>query len=254
MYNDRNAWPYDCNDALKELTARGIGLPARVADAVDVLRRVEAAKPVDVSPTALREAFTAGASPAELDRLLLADLGSARLKSEWTQAVTDCAGSVLAAIRASSDEIMPALRADAENQIAKLTRVAGLGDARLDALVRENRHEDARERADADLTAAALDRAYRFRDNYLTRGGGTKLTINGINASRWRDPQAAAAQARGDTPAQQYVSGIAAGLSPWFPSPTEAIEAAQEIANRIAAVQKRNAQADHGLGSYAAFS
>ena len=248
-WNDRSNWPRRAREALDALDARCIDTPAAVAAAVDTLRRVEAAEPSAPSPTALREAFLAGADRKTLDRLLLDDLGATRLKSEWQQAKVDAAGAVLAAIRASADEILPKLRTQAQSAIDNLTAVAALNGASLDTLVRSGRTDDARLLADVDLTASELDACYDYRDRFLTVGGGAKIAVSGIDCGRWTDPEAAAAHARGATAAQRYIAGLAAGLTLWFPSPTEAQAAARVIADRRAAAAEDRRQREYGVGS-----
>jgi hypothetical protein len=249
MTADRRVWVYQARQALNEFAARGIDLPKPVLDAVNVMNRVEAAKPAQPSPTAIRQAIGAGADQTELDRLLLADATYTRLASEWTQAHTDTAGAVLAAIRDAEPTLLPALRRQADGLIAKLAQVAALGGVRLEHLVRAGRQSDATLLAERDTVAAELSALYELRDTFLVRGGGKALTINGVRCAVWKDPDAAAAHARGKTIADQYVSGLAAGCQLWFPSPAEAIAAATAIADQRAADAQRKRQQEHGIGS-----
>jgi hypothetical protein len=250
---DRTVWLYKAKQAIDDFAAVNIALPKAVTDAIAVMRHVGAAQPDKPAHTAIRQAIIAGADQTELDRLLLADLTHARLASEWTQAHTDTAGAVLAAIRAAEPQLMPALRKQADEHIAALAQIAALDDNRLDALVRAGRQADAALLAAADTTAAALTNLYALRDNYLTPGGPTALTVNGVNAAVWRDPDAAAAHARGKTPADRYIAGLAAGCQLWMPTPAEAIAAATDIAERRAQAAQRRRAAEHGVGSMAAF-
>lgn len=248
-WNDRTNWPARCEQALTALEARKIKTPGHVAAAVKALRQIESQQPSTPSPTALREAYQRGADPAEVERILLLDMGTTRLKSEWAQAKMDAAGTALAALRDSVDEVMAPLRGQADAAIEKLRRVADFGGASLDSLVREGRHDDARLLADVDLVAADYDACADLRDRFLVRGGGLKLAVGGVNCSRWRDPIAAAAHARGATPAEQYVAGLHAGLELWFPSPDEAVAAASAIADNRAEERQRKADSEFGVGS-----
>ena len=252
-YNDRNTWVYEARDAVTEFGARDIDLPKQVVDAVAVMNRVGAAKPTKPSPTVIRERIIGGAAQDELDRLLLADATATRLASEWAQAHIDTAGGVLSAIRRSVDELMPPLRERAEAAIAKLKAAADLGEIRVDQLVRAGRADDAKLAADAALTGAELDNLYGLRNRFLTRAGGRELIVNGVSCAVWKDPDAAAAHARGATPAEQFIAGLKAGVPLWFPSPEEAIAAAQVVADARAADAARVRAREHGVGSFATF-
>lgn len=226
-WNDRNSWIYQAKDAVTDFGSRDIDLPKPVLDAIAVMDRVAAAKPTKPSPTAVREAIVAGAAQDEIDRLLLADSVAAKLAVEWAQAHTDTAGAVLSAIRRSVDELMPKLREQAEAAIAKLRAIADLGDIRIEHLVRAGRVDDAKLAADLDMTAAELNALYDLRNRFLTRGAA--LIVNGVSCAVWKDPDAAAAHARGATPAEQFVAGLRAGVPLWFPAPAEAAAAAQAV-------------------------
>jgi len=252
---DRTTWVRDCLDALSALEARGIDQPAAVQDAVATLRRVESAQPAENDTQAIRKAILAGADQDELDGLLLADLGAQRMKSEWIAARTDAAGAVLAAIRASSDKILPILRGQAEQAIDKLRDIAAIGPSQdLHKLIRAGRTDDARLLADAQTIAAELDAAYLFRDRYLTRGGPAGMAVNGIDCSRWQDPVEAARLARGPSAAESYVSGLRSHLELWFPTPAEAKAAAQALADAAAAAAEAKRKREHGVGSFVAFN
>ena len=252
-WNDRSSWVYEAKDAISEFGARNIDLPKRVTDAIAAMNRVAASKPTKPSPTEIREAIIAGAAQDELDRLLLADAVATKLASEWAQAHIDTAGGVLSAIRRSVDELLPALRERAEAAIAKLTAVADLGEFRIDQLIRAGRVDDAKLAADAALTGAELDNLYGLRNRFLTRSGGRELIVNGVSCATWRDPDAAAAHARGATPTDQLIAGLKAGVPLYFPSPDEAIAAAQEVADARAADAARVRAREHGIGSFATF-
>jgi hypothetical protein len=245
---------YNAKEGIAALAARNIEVPARVADALAALRDIEAAEPAKPEYTTIRSLYRAGADQKQLDAALLADLGYTRLHSEWTQARIDAAGAVLVAIRDSANEIFPALRDQADAAIEKLTQIADLGaGVQLDTLIRSGRTDQARLVADLPAIVADLDSAYNFRDRYLTPGGARTLAVANINASRWADPEAAAEHARGKTVAGQYLAGLRAGLVLHFPSPQDAIAAAQEIANRRAGEAQQRAREQHGVGYFAAF-
>jgi len=242
-------------DALTALKARGIEEPPAVRQAVATLRRVESAQPAEIDQQAIRKAILAGADQDELDGLLLADLGAQRMKSEWQQARTDAAGAVLAAIRDASAAIFPVLREQAEEAIAKLRDIAAIGPSEtLDRLIRAGRTDEAKLLADAQTIAAELDAAYRFRDQFLTRGGPVGMSVNGIDASRWRDPVEAARLARGPSAAESYISGLRSHLELWYPTPAEAKAAAQLLADAAAAEAEAKRKREHGVGSFVAFS
>lgn len=248
-WNDRNVWVYRARKAVEEFAALDIVLPDNVLGAIAVMDRVAAAKPDKPTPTAIREALVAGAAQDEIDRLLLVDATYTRLASEHAQGHTNSAGSVLAEIRESVDVLMPALQKQANAHIAKLQAITDIGAVKLEHLVRAGRTADAKLLADNDVIAASLSNLYEIRDSFLTRGGGVALTVNGVNCSRWTDPDAAAAHARGKTPAEQYVAGLAAGCTLYYPSPAEAIANATTIADRRAAEAQRKREREHGTGS-----
>lgn len=249
-FADRNVWVFKARDAIEQFAARDIALPKPVLDAIAVMDRVAAAKPAKPEPTAIRQAIIAGAARDELDRLLLADATATRLASEWSQAHTDAAGAVLAAIRAAEPTLHSALRKQADACIDKLASVAKLGGGvKLEHLVRAGRQSEATLLAGRDTIAAELSALFDLRDNYLVRGGGKALNVNGVSCAVWRDPEAAAAHARGATVADQFVTGLAAGVPLWFPSADEAIAAARVIADRRAAAAEDRRRREYGVGS-----
>ena len=250
MLNDRSGAPLEVADALRQLEARQIAVPAAVTDALVALRRVQAAEPAQVDAQDIRRAYLAGADQGEIDALLLADLGSTRLRSEWAQARISAAVATLNALRDSASEVFPLLRAQAEAAIGKLQAVAELdAGATVDSLVRGGKVDDAKLLAGADEVAAELNALYRLRDQYLVRGGLRSVVVNGHDCTRWRDPVAAAAHARGDTEAQQYLAGLREGCELWYPSGPEARAAGQELADAAAAAAEKKRQREHGVGA-----
>ncbi len=250
MFDNRAGAPLEVRDALGQLGSRGIPTPGAVTEALAVLRRVEAAEPAAVDPQAIRRAYLAGADQTEIDRLLLADLGATRLRSEWAQGRIGAAVAVLTALRESAAEIYPALREQAAQAVKTLQAVAELdAGATVDGLVRGGRVEDAKLLAGAEEVAAELNRLYQFRDQYLLGGGLRSVAVNGFDCSRWRDPVSAAKYARGQTPADQYVAGLREGCELWYPTGAEARAAAQELANAAAKAAERKRKQEHGTGA-----
>ena len=143
-WNSRDGAPYSLRTILKQLDDRGIELPDTVTDKVARLARIEAERPAEPEHTALRDAILAGADRAELDGLLLDELGSQRLRSSYAQAILTAASSALSALRKARDEIHPRLAELADDAITKLRRIEALGSVSLDQLVRTGRHEEAR--------------------------------------------------------------------------------------------------------------
>jgi hypothetical protein len=250
--SDRNVWNYQARQAIDQFASRGIDFTEPVLDAIVVMHRVAAAKPEKPDHTAIRQAIIAGADQTELDRLLLAEVSYTRLASEWAQAHTDSAGAVLAAIRHAEPQLFPLLRKQADTCIAKLATIAAMGDVRLEHLVRAGRQSDATLLAERDTIAADLKVLFEMRDAYLVPGGGKALTVNGVRCDVWKDPDAAG-HARGKTPAERYVAGLAAGCQLWYPSPAEAITAATVIAEKRSADAQRRRQSERGVSSVAAF-
>ena len=126
-WNTRDSWPRRAREVIAILDRRAIPLPDKVTKAVAVLDRVESVKPVQPEHTAIRYAVLNGASQKELDALLLADLGAARLKTEWQQAQVDASGAILDAVLDTADEILPVLTEQANAAISQLVRIAALG-------------------------------------------------------------------------------------------------------------------------------
>ena len=250
-WNTREDWPRQAREAITGLETRNITLPTAVADALAVLDRIEATKPAAPDPTAIRRAIIDGANVDTLNALLLADAVTGKFNVEWTQAKVDSAGAVLAAILAAADTLLPALTELAETCIEKLVSVAALDCARLEDLVKAGRTTDAELLANVDVIAAELSGHYDYRDQFLTRGGSPSLAIGGWNASRWRDPVAAQYHVKGSSPVDVYLSGLRASVPLWFPTPAEAVEVAQAVADGEAARAALVKAEQHGVGSIA---
>jgi hypothetical protein len=252
-WDRRQSAPYTVRTVLKQFDDREIELPETVTAAVAELQRIQAEHPAEPEHAALHDAVLAGADRAELDRLLLIELGAQRLRVAYTQATLTAADRVLGAIMRARDEIHPQLRALADDAIAKLTAVAKLGDATLDALVREGRHDDAQAVAAVDITAAELNELYNLRDQHIVPGGAQALSVGHVNASRWRDPIAAAHYSGGATLAEQFLTGLKGGVELWFPTPEEAVEVAQPIYARLQAEAEEVAAHQRSVGGLKAF-
>ena len=72
----RNNAVYRTADVRRKLADRGIGLPEEAAAAAANLDRIRATRPVQPEPNAVRDAILNDAEPAEIDRLLLAELAA----------------------------------------------------------------------------------------------------------------------------------------------------------------------------------
>ena len=151
----RNNAVYRTADVRRKLADRGIALPEGAAAAAANLDRIRATRPVQPEPNAVRDAILNDAEPAEIDRLLLAELAAARRLAAHNQAEIDAATRTLRQIRDGHNEIYPQLKQRADEAIAHIDAVAGLDGASLDALVRDGRHDDAK--LLVNVTAAAAD-------------------------------------------------------------------------------------------------
>lgn len=201
-----------------------------------MLDRVEAGRPAEPAPDAIRRALLAGADPAHIDALLLNELGHARLTGEYRQAVIDAALAVLAAIRADHDHsIFEQLKALADKAIEHLDAVAEL-------LVRSGDHRGAQLVAEVEPIAAELESLFELRDDFLT-GGLDKMRLGHVDCSRGKDPDKLG---RGATPAERFLDGLAQGNELHFATKQEAIEAAkpaferaQQKADETAAIRRQ---------------
>lgn len=219
---------YKVSGGRKQFAERGIEFPQVVADALAVLDRIEAETPKTPSQTAIREAILAGTTGDNVDRLILADLGAQRLRTEHEQARIEAALLALRAIRGAHDAIYPQLKAQADRAIAHLEAVARMDGARLEDLVRDGRHDDAQLLVSVEATATELSQLWTMRDSYLFDRNGA--TVGMIDCSRWRDPRISSHHSRGDeTLVQVLIKGLRRGGELWFPTQGEAIAAAEPI-------------------------
>ena len=245
-WNRRDGSPYRARSVLAALNARGIEQPHTVAQAVAVLDRIEADKPAEPHPQALHDAIVAGATPDELDAIVLRDLGSHRIRTAFEQARLTAAVAVLRAILDARDEIHAHLAEQAATLIGKLEAIAALDDARLDTLIREGRTGDARALADKEIVGQELSELHQLRDLYLTPPG-VDVRPSGVDCTVWVDPRKAA-HLHGDSRADVFLDGIRRGAQLWYPSAEQAAEAAAPIAARLAREAQQRKEAQHGLG------
>lgn len=219
---------YEVHGVLKKLTARGIELPAAVTTAAATLERIETTRPEQPPRTAIREAILADTDPVHINGLVLAELGHSRLAAEHQQARIDAAGAVLSAIRAEHDHIFAQLKALADKQIEHLHAVADLETTDVMALVRVGNHRGAQLVAETETVATERVVLVELRDNFLA-GGLDKMRLGHVDVSRFRDPDKLG---HGATPAERCLDGLAQGNELWFPTKTEAIEAARPAFER----------------------
>lgn len=251
QYRTRENAIYRADDAVKQLASRNIALPANVAGAVDTLDRVRGTRPAPPAQTAIRDLILAGADQADIDAALLADVGYSRLAGEWSQAALSAAQRVLHAIRDEHDAIFEQLAVLADKQIKHVTAVAAFGGETLENLVRAGRHPDAQLLAEVDVAAAELRELWSIRDQYLSDGADT-LRVGGWDCSRWRDERPVDHHAGNFAPGltEHLLGGLRVGAELWYPSATEAVDAAEQV-QREQAAKERAANADRvarGLG------
>jgi hypothetical protein len=234
-WNSGDTAPYTAREGLKQFAARGIKMPDNVNTAVATLERVTAARPVKPPVDALRKLIVNDASQAEINALLLDDIGHQRLFMEYQQAEIDAARILLREIRNAEDTLFPQLKKLAQKATTALETVAMLGDAAdLATLVRDGRHDDARAVVDSETVGQELRHLYELRDNFLIAGDRRAMLVDNVDCSQWTDPRKPNHHGRGnDTIAQAYVRGLRAGGQLWYPDKSEALNAAQPIAAEV---------------------
>ena len=248
-WNHREGAPFRARKLLADLDHHGVQRDAQVLDAVTRLDRIESAKPAEPDPQALHDAIVGGASPAELDAIVLADLGSHRIRAAYAQARLTAAVAVLRAVLDDRDHIHEQLAEKAADCIDRLERIAALDSAPLDTLVREGRTDDARLLADAPLIGETLNQLYQIRDLALIPAGAD-LRPYGLDVSRWRNPDKVA-HGHGETTTELFLDGIRRGGQLWFPNVEDQDEALAPLvtAHERKAQQKR--ERDWGVGHIA---
>jgi hypothetical protein len=243
---------YRLKDALAGFDARGVKLPDAVTAAVEHWRAVKNRAPADQPATAIRQAIVAGADDDEIDRLLLRDLGSTRLRSAFAQAAIDAANRALAAIIDARADLHAQLSKLADKAIADLAAVAALGDTSLDTLVRSGKTAEAKLFADRAVTGTELHAVFKLRDDYLLPGGIKAARVGHIDATQWRDPTAVDGTT-GATVVDRYLSGLRAGGTLWYPTAEEAVAAAQPMFDEWQRQAEAEAAERRSQGSYVGF-
>ncbi|MGV0796046.1 hypothetical protein ABQF26_03705 [Mycolicibacterium elephantis] len=245
-WNRREGAPYRLRAALKQFAEHDVALPKAVDQAVALLDRIEATPPADPDPRALHDAIIDGASPDQLDQIALRQLAHGRVRDAWAQARLTAAADALDAILNHRNDIHEQLAEVADDCISKLERIAALGDARLDELIRTGRTDDARALADKAVVATTLDALYQLRDTVLVQPG-LDPRPGGVDCTRWRNP-GKARNLHGDL-ADRYLAGITRGAGLHYPTPEQAAELAAPIAAELAEAAERRRQAQHGVGA-----
>lgn len=248
-WNRREGAPYRARAALKQLDQHGIPLPAAVAQAVEVLDRIEATPIPDPSPHAIHDAVLDGADLDELNGIALHQLAHSRVRDGWAQARLTAAIEVLNTLMAARDELHAQLAPLAEDHIEKLTKIANLGEVRLDELIRNGRTDDARLLADKELIATQLDKLFQFRDAILTPVS-LDARPEGVDCSRWRNPRKVR-NLHPTTVTDGFIAGIQRGGQLWYPSADEAAAAAEPIAAELRREADAKRQREHGVGHVA---
>ncbi|ADT97881.1 hypothetical protein [Mycolicibacterium gilvum] len=247
-WNHREGAPFRARKLLADLDHHGVQLDGQVLDALTHLDRVEAEKPAEPDPQALHDAIVAGASTADLDALVLTELGSHRIRAAYAQARLTAAVRVLAAVLTDRDQIHAQLADKAADCIDKLERIAAL-DAPLDTLIREGRHDDARLLADAHITGETLNQLYQLRDLALIPASAD-LRPYSLDVSRWRNPDKVA-HGHGTTATELFVDGLRRGGTLWYPSADEQAEALAPLVAEVERTAQRKHEQDWGVGAIA---
>lgn len=248
VWNRRDGAPFRARKLLADLDTFNVEVDAQVLGAVTTLDRIEADKPAEPDPQALHRAILDGAAPTELDAIVLRDLGSGRIRTAYEQARLSAATRILRAVLDDRDQLHAQLAGHAHSAITKLEQIAALDGAKLDTLIREGRHDDARLLADAEITGETLNQLYQLRDLALTPEG-VDLRPYSFDVSRWRNPDKVA-HAHGDTPAAMALDGLRRGGQLWYPSADEQIEALAPLVAEHERAAQRKREREHGIGSF----
>jgi hypothetical protein len=242
---DRDAAPSTLREALTKFQDRDVKLAKPIHDAVAVLDRIESQTPDEPNAGDIKQAVLDDAGEAGIYRLILRQLGHQLRRNAYWQARLDAAQSALRAIRGDATSIHKQLKARADDIIQHLTKVAGFGpDVTLDGLVRAGRHDDAALVANMEIAAAELTILRGLHQHIVW--SHSQFGLPPVDCAEWKDPTAVHGHGHGAT---YIVSSIQQGAVPWFPTPDEAMEAAQPIARRLSllAAQERSSNPDDHL-------
>ena len=244
---------YQLTRALEQLEARNITISDNVTIAAKVFDKVVASTPEEPPVTALRDAVLAGADPTAVGAALLYQMGANQLSSAWQQAATEAAYRALAVIMDERETLHAQLKAQADELIEKLGRLATI-DVPLDTLIREGKTDDARLLADKELISGELHALYELRDVALIPGTVRSARAGHVDATRWRNPDVVENHLSGSSITEIYLSGLRAGGRLWFPTKEQALDAAQPLYSMWQEEEQKRRQRDAALGGYATFA
>lgn len=227
-YDSHSAIPQRVHTALSRFAELNLKIPAAVSDTYAQLQRVEA-KPPRVDRYGLRDAIISGAKDEVLQQLALAELAEPLIESARLAARSHAAVGVMDAIEASADSLHKQLSAQAAKAIKVLEEAAAVGPIPLSALVRSGRHSEASAIAAAEITASQLDNLYTTRDRLLW----PRRTRPAVDVSRWTETR---------FNGMSFIDGLTQGGKLWYPTITEAIG----LANQIAAADDTGGFVDAG--------
>lgn len=248
-WSHREGAPYRARKLVADLDHHSVQLDDATHDAIANLDRIETDKPAEPDAQALHDAIVDGATPEQLDAIVLTDLGSHRIRAAYAQARLTAAVAVLHTVLDDRDSLHAQLAEKAAECITKLEQIAALDGAPLDSLIREGRTDDARLLADAPLIGEELNQLYQLRDLALVPAGAD-LRPYGLDVSRWRNPDKVA-HAHGDTPTALMLDGIRRGGQLWYPSSDEQAEALAPLVTAHERKAQRKREREHGIGHIA---
>jgi len=245
-------YPYLVRDFIKATEARSIDFPTEVTEAIASWQRVTAGIPEVPKRKALTDAIIDGADDGTLASTLLAHLGGSILADAWRLAAGKAARVALDCIYEHRAIFHGQLGVLADDAIAHINRVAGLHGRSLNTLVREGRHDEARDVADIELQIKEFLTLIDIRNGYLV-GDAHQLRVDGVDASMWKNIADVSNHIHGDTQTEQILAGVRGGGILWYPTLEEARAAAQPVADAIAAEEAARRAEQFGIGSVAAW-
>jgi len=210
--------------------ARYMTVPGEITDAIKHLDAVEAMQPEPVTTTDLADAYAAR-DTKRINALAVALATEQQRRAAWTEARARAGKAVMSAVTRNGDAIIAELADHAAPLNEQITAAAKVETHDVAVLLRAGRKEDADLVARLDLLAGDLTTLYSLRDHITA---GADYGVGGIGCGVWRDPRPVTQAQAGrttlpGTPAGRYVQGIRAGGQLWFPTPAEALAAAQRI-------------------------